>query len=52
MLDNWLFFCFDILLLIFVLGISIYIVKTINKQKNKHYEEAICNDITRRVCIR
>ena len=26
MLDNWLFFCFDILLLIFVLGISIYIV--------------------------
>jgi uncharacterized protein YpmS len=25
MLDKWLFFCFDILLLIFVLGISIFI---------------------------
>lgn len=27
MLDFWLFFCFDILLLIFVLGISIFIVQ-------------------------
>ena len=49
MLDNWLFFCFDVLLLIFVLGISIYIVDMrenlrILNQKADRIEEYVNED--------
>ena len=54
-LDNWLFFCFDVLLLIFVLGISIFILdirvnlKQLNQKADRieeHYQDAEVIDWT------